>query len=39
MRLPKKVLLRFVKDQYTKKHGRTFFDKTQNGGVKQDGGF
>jgi hypothetical protein len=38
MRIPKKNL-RFVKDQYTKKSWKIFFDKTQNGGVNQDGGF
>jgi hypothetical protein len=30
----------FVEAQITKKnHGRTYFDKTQNGCVNQDGGF
>jgi hypothetical protein len=39
MRFLIKILLRFVEAQNIKKSWKNFFDKTQNGGVNQDGGF
>jgi hypothetical protein len=39
MRFSQKNLLHFLEAQNIKNHGRTFFDKIQNGGVNQDGGF
>jgi hypothetical protein len=36
----KKIFFAFCGgSKYQKNHRRTFFDKIQNGGIKQDGGF
>jgi hypothetical protein len=36
---PKKIFYVLLRINIQKNYGRTFFDKTQNGGVNQDGGF
>jgi basic membrane lipoprotein Med (substrate-binding protein (PBP1-ABC) superfamily) len=39
MQIVQKILTRFVKGQNTKKYGRTFLGKIQNGSINQNGGF